>query len=161
MADPRKKLQPGDTAPDFELSDADGKPVRLSRLTAQGKRVVLYFYPMDNTPNCTAEACRFSEEAPHFAEKGAVVIGVSMNSTASHARFRDQRRLALTLLSDPEGKVIEAYGAFRTGILGIGRTALAIIRSTFLIDEKGIVRKALYGVKVKGHAEEMLGALGK
>jgi peroxiredoxin Q/BCP len=151
-----KHLQPGDKAPDFELRDAEGGRVRLAETLATGKKVLLYFYPKDDTPGCIIEARDFSAHVEEFDHKNVVIYGVSKDSCAKHQMFRDKYRLKIRLLSDPDGSVIESYGCFRTGVLGIGKTALAIIRSTFLIGTDGRLEKVMYGVRASGHADFML-----
>ena len=131
-------LELGIKAPDFELPDQNGEMHKLSDYA--GKKVILYFYPKDNTPGCTKQACGFSERYPQFTEKGAVILGVSKDSVASHKRFEEKYGLAFTLLADPERKVIEAYD----------------VRTTYLIDEQGIIIKANDKVKAADDPENML-----
>lgn len=148
----------GEIAPDFCLPDQDGSEVCLSSL--RGRWVVLYFYPKDDTPGCTLEAVDFSNRLEEFERLGAVVLGVSKDTVASHRKFRDKHGLRVRLLSDPEHKVIEAYGAWGRKKFG-GREYHGTLRSTFLIDPDGVVRRAWRNVRVKGHVEEVLDELRK
>ncbi len=145
----------GAQAPDFELAGSDGA-IRLADL--KGKPVVLYFYPKDDTSGCTKEAQAFSALSAEFAEAGAVVIGVSKDSLASHAKFTAKYDLSIQLGSDPEGQVIEAYGAWVEKSM-YGRTYMGIERSTFLIAADGTLSRVWRKVKVAGHAEEVLAAV--
>jgi peroxiredoxin Q/BCP len=165
MAAPTKKtkkaeqadwIEEGDAAPDFALSDDAGRKVELSSF--RGKPVVLYFYPADDTPGCTREACAFRDRRGEIAERGAVVLGVSPDSVASHARFRDKYDLNFPLLADPDHRVAEAYGAWREKNL-YGRKSMGVQRSTFLIDARGRVARAWKKVSVDGHDEQVLAAL--
>jgi peroxiredoxin Q/BCP len=149
-------IQAGETAPDFTLPDADGRAVTLSKL--RGRPVVLYFYPKDDTPGCTREACAFRDAEPRLARAGAVVLGVSPDSAASHARFRDKHKLGFTLLCDPDKAVAESYGAFGEKVL-YGKKVQGMIRSTFVIDAAGVVRRVFPRVRVDGHADQVLEAL--
>ena len=151
------KLAVGDIAPSFCTMSDEEQLVSLAQYT--GKRVVLYFYPKDNTPGCTTESCDFSSRISIFQQHGAAVLGVSKDSTKSHRSFKEKYKLPFLLLSDPEAKICEKYGAWSTK-MSFGRTFLGIVRSTFVIDEKGIIRGAWYGVKVSGHVEEVLKCLG-
>lgn len=146
-------LEAGTKAPDFELPDQNGKLHRLSDYA--GKKVILYFYPKDNTPGCTKQACGFSERNPQFTEKGAVILGVSKDSVASHKKFEEKYGLTFTLLSDPERKVIEAYDVWKEKKL-YGKTALGVVRTTYLIDEQGIIVKSNNKVKAAEDPEKML-----
>jgi peroxiredoxin Q/BCP len=146
-------LEPGDRAPDFKLQGDDGKTHSLKDFT--GKTLILYFYPKDNTPGCTVEACEFRDAAPVVKKKKAVVVGVSPDSIASHGKFRDKFDLGFLLLSDPDHKVAEAYGAWGDKVL-YGKKYKGIIRSTFVIDEKGKIASAQYKVSTKGHAAAVL-----
>lgn len=143
----------GHDAPDFALPADDGQVVRLSDY--RGQRVVLYFYPKDDTPGCTNQAKGFSEAAAEFDAAGVVVIGVSKDSIASHKRFRAKHDLTIHLGSDAEGKALEAYGAWVEKSM-YGRTYMGIERSTFLIDANGVVRKIWRKVKVPGHVAAVL-----
>jgi peroxiredoxin Q/BCP len=151
-------IQEGDTAPDFNLKADDGRDVRLSEL--RGKPVVLYFYPKDDTPGCTKEACAFRDRRQDMEERGAVVLGVSPDTVASHVQFRDKYSLNFPLLADPDHKVAESYGAWGEKSF-MGRTSTGIRRSTFLIDREGKVAKAWHKVSVDGHDEQVLTALAK
>lgn len=152
-----ERLQPGDVAPEFELPDADGKPVALSSL--RGKRVILYFYPAAMTPGCTKEAVDFRDGLPELEAAGVTVVGVSPDEPAKLARFRDRDRLTFPLLSDPETTVLQAYGAYGEKKL-YGRVTVGVIRSTFIIDADGMVEKAYYNVKATGHVERLRRDLG-
>ncbi|MGH9362917.1 MAG: thioredoxin-dependent thiol peroxidase, partial [Thermoanaerobaculia bacterium] len=149
-------VEEGETAPDFTLKADDGGEVTLSGL--RGKPVVLYFYPKDDTPGCTREACAFRDRRDEIAAGGASVLGVSPDSVASHGRFRDKYGLNFPLLADAEHRVAERYGAWREKAL-YGKTRMGIQRSTFLIDRDGTVRKVWKKVNVDGHDEEVLAAL--
>ena len=160
-------IEKGKRAPDFTLADADGKPVTLTQF--RGRPVVLYFYPKDDTSGCTKEACAFRDRSAEFArlgpagpagKSGAVVLGVSPDDSASHARFRDKYHLNFPLLADPGHRVAEAYGAWREKVL-YGKKSIGIQRSTFLIDGQGIVREVWHKVSVDGHDEAVLAALAK
>ena len=146
-------LEIGTKAPDFELPDQNGQTHRLSDYL--GKKVILYFYPKDNTSGCTKQACGFSERNPQFREKGAVILGVSKDSVASHKKFEQNHNLGFTLLSDPELKVIKAYGVWQEKKL-YGKVTMGVVRTTYLIDESGIVVKAMEGVKAAENPEQML-----
>ncbi|MDA5193548.1 thioredoxin-dependent thiol peroxidase [Govanella unica] len=143
-------------APDFTLPTGDGSELTLSSL--HGKTVVLYFYPKDDTPGCTTEARDFTSKAQDFAAAGAVIIGASKDTPAKHKKFTDKHELAITLVSDEDGKLCEAYG---TWILKsfMGRKYMGIERATFLIDASGVIRQIWHNVKVKGHADEVLAAV--
>jgi peroxiredoxin Q/BCP len=149
-------IEEGESAPDFTLRADDGKEVSLSAL--RGKPVVLYFYPKDDTPGCTREACAFRDRKADLARRGAVVLGVSPDDVASHGRFRDKFSLNFPLLADPGHVVATAYGAWREKSL-YGKTSMGIQRSTFLIDPQGKVRKLWKKVNVDGHDDEVLAAL--
>ena len=146
-------LEIGTKAPDFELPDQNGKLHRLSDYI--GKKVILYFYPKDNTSGCTKQACGFSDRNPQFREKGAVVLGVSKDSVASHKKFEQNYNLSFTLLSDPELDVIKAYGVWQEK-KNYGKVTMGVVRTTYLIDEKGIVARAMGGVKAAENPEQML-----
>jgi thioredoxin-dependent peroxiredoxin len=150
----------GDQAPDFSLEGIDGDAkevvVRLSEL--RGRPVVLYFYPKDDTPGCTTQACDIRDEWPAFRQAGAVVLGVSPDDTASHRAFAAKYGLPFTLLSDPDHQVAESYGVWAEKSM-FGRRVWGIDRSTFVIDEQGTIRAALRGVKAKEHAGQVLEAL--
>lgn len=145
----------GQIAPDFTLDD-DGVEVSLNDF--KGKKVVLYFYPKDNTPGCTKEACSFRDAFDEFLEAGAVVLGVSPDGADSHRDFRRRYGLPFHLLSDPGHKVAEAYGAWGEKNL-YGKIGLGVIRSTFVIDGNGVIAKVFPKVKPEGHAAEVLAAI--
>jgi len=149
-------IEEGSRAPDFTLPTDDGGTLKLSSL--KGGPVVLYFYPKDDTPGCTKEACGFRDAAKALAKQGATVLGVSRDSAASHAKFRDKYALPFTLLVDADHAVAEQYGAWREKTL-YGKKTLGIVRSTFIIDAAGKVAKVFRSVKADGHAEQVLGAL--
>ena len=151
-------LETGTKAPDFTLSDQNGKEHRLSDY--RGKRVILYFYPKDNTSGCTKQACGFAERYPQITEKGAVVLGVSKDSIASHKKFEEKFSLPFTLLSDHEHKVLEAYGAWGEK-KNYGKVSMGTIRTTYLIDENGIIIKAAAKVKAADDPENVLKALSE
>ena len=149
-------LKPGDKAPDFTLpTDGDGK-VSLSKL--KGKKVILYFYPKDDTTGCTAEACGFRDALPNFSRIGAAVIGVSKDSPASHDKFKKKYKLPFTLASDEDTAVAQRYGVWVEKSM-YGRKYMGMDRSTFLIDGKGVIRGLWRKVKVPGHVDEVLKAV--
>ncbi len=143
----------GNKAPDFTLMDADNNKVRLSDFS--GKKVILYFYPKDNTPGCTQEACDFRDAKKKFDRKDTVILGVSPDTEKSHQNFRTKYDLPFILLSDPAKEVADKYGVFKEKKM-YGKTVMGIERSTFLIDEQGKLAKEIRGVKVKGHVDELL-----
>ncbi|MGX1196620.1 thioredoxin-dependent thiol peroxidase [Parvibaculum sp. MBR-TMA-1.3b-4.2] len=145
----------GKKAPAFSLPADDGSTVKLKDLA--GQKVVIYFYPKDNTPGCTTEAIAFSALKKQFDKAGTVVLGVSKDSIQKHCNFRDKHDLTVRLISDEDGTMIDAYGAWQEKSL-YGRKFMGIVRSTLLLDEKGVVRRVWPKVKVKGHAEEVLEA---
>jgi peroxiredoxin Q/BCP len=147
-------LQPGDKAPDFDLPTDTG---RVSLASLKGKNVVLYFYPKDDTAGCTSEALQFSSEVEEFQKLGAVIVGVSKDSVASHAKFRAKHDLTIDLAADPLGDVVEAYGAWVEKSM-YGRKYMGIDRSTFLIDREGVVREVWRKVKVPGHIKAVMTA---
>jgi len=149
-------VEEGQRAPAFHLPADEGGKVRLSDL--KGSPVVLYFYPKDDTPGCTREACAFRDQSDELKELGALVLGVSPDSVESHMRFRAKHQLNFPLLSDANHQVAEKYGAWREKSM-YGKTALGIQRSTFLIDRQGKVAKVWKNVRVDGHAEHVLDAL--
>ena len=149
-------VEEGKPAPDFELTSDSGERVKLSSL--RGKPVVLYFYPKDDTPGCTTQACGIRDIYSDFRELGAVVFGVSPDDEASHARFRQKYSLPFTLLADPDHKVAEEYGVWKERKL-YGKTSMGIERSTFVIDADGTVAKAMRRVKPETHAQHVLEAL--
>ncbi|HWP63844.1 MAG TPA: thioredoxin-dependent thiol peroxidase [Candidatus Binatia bacterium] len=146
----------GAPAPDFNLPDATGTEHRLSDL--RGRWVVLYFYPADDTPGCTTEACQFRDLHAEIEATGAVVLGVSPDDRASHARFRDKYGLPFALLADVDHRVAEAYGVWQLKT-SYGRSQMGIVRSTFLIDPEGRIARVWPKVKADGHAAEVLAAL--
>lgn len=149
-------LEAGNKAPDFTLSDKDGKDVSLRDFL--GKKVVLYFYPRDNTPGCTRQACAFAAAFEDFKRLGTVVIGVSKDSVASHVKFAEKHSLPFILLSDPDRKAIEAYGVWQEK-KNYGKASMGVVRSTFIIDENGIVEKVMPKVKPDTNAAEILAYL--
>jgi thioredoxin-dependent peroxiredoxin len=151
MAD--KDLKEGMPAPDFTAPSSEGGTLSLHDL--KGKIVVLYFYPKDQTPHCTKEACSFRDSRAELQALGAVVIGVSKDSEESHRKFKEKYGLNFPLLSDPEGAIITAYGAWKKGSI-FGKTLLGMDRSTVVIDQSGVVRKIWRGVDVKNHDQEIL-----
>jgi peroxiredoxin Q/BCP len=149
-------IEASEKAPAFTLTADDGKKVRLSDL--KGGPVVVYFYPRDDTPGCTREACAFRDQKAGLKKLGATVLGISTDSTASHEKFRDKYELNFPLLSDPEHAVAEKYGAWREKNM-YGKKSMGIQRSTFLIDADGKVAKVWKAVKVDGHDEQVVAAL--
>jgi peroxiredoxin Q/BCP len=150
-------LAEGTVAPDFTLPSDGGSEVTLSDY--RGKKVVLYFYPKDNTPGCTTEACNFRDDYSQIVAAGAVVLGVSPDSVKSHDGFKLKLNLPFALLSDPGHEVAELYGAWGEKKM-YGRTYMGILRSTFVIDEEGTIIKVFPKVRVKDHSEEVLSVLG-
>jgi peroxiredoxin Q/BCP len=150
-------IEVGQPAPDFTLSSDSGEEVTLSAL--RGKPVILYWYPRDDTPGCTTEACSFRDAYGEFQQAGAVVLGVSTDSVKSHGKFKTKYNLPFPLLSDPEHQVAEAYGVWGPKKF-MGKEFLGINRVTFLIDERGVVKQVWPKVKPEGHADEILAALG-
>ncbi|MET8702548.1 thioredoxin-dependent thiol peroxidase [Kitasatospora sp. NPDC058032] len=148
-----ERLQPGDTAPAFTLPDADGNEVSLAGHL--GRKVIVYFYPAALTPGCTKQACDFTDNLEVFSGAGYDVIGISPDKPEKLGRFREAEDLKVTLLSDPEKKVLEAYGAFGEKKL-YGKTVTGVIRSTVIVDEQGKVEHALYNVKATGHVAKLL-----
>lgn len=146
-------LEPGTKAPDFTLPDQNGEMHSLSDYA--GKKVILYFYPKDNTPGCTRQACGFSQLRPQFEEKGAVILGVSRDSVASHKRFEEKQGLTFTLLSDPELQVIQAYDVWKEK-KNYGKVSMGVMRTTYLIDENGMIAKAFDKVKAAENPAQML-----
>ena len=149
-------LEVGTKAPEFALSDKSGNTVRLSDFL--GKKVVLYFYPRDNTPGCTRQACAFAQSYGAFQEKNTVVIGVSKDSAASHLKFAEKYALPFVLLSDPELQAIQAYGVWQEKKL-YGKVSMGVVRSTYLINEEGIIEKVMPKVKPDTNAAEILAYL--
>jgi thioredoxin-dependent peroxiredoxin len=151
------RLAPGDPAPDFTLPDAEGNEVSLSAL--RGQKVIIYFYPAAMTPGCTKQACDFRDSGSDLSGAGFTVLGISPDSPAKLARFRDKEGLTFPLLSDPDREVLKAYGAFGEKMM-YGKTTVGVIRSTFVIGEDGKVDKAYYGVKATGHVARLRKDLG-
>jgi len=149
-------VEEGTPAPEFDLRSDSGEAVRLSDL--RGKPVVLYFYPKDDTPGCTTQACGIRDAWGEFVERGAVVLGVSPDDETSHVKFKQKYALPFTLLADPEHRVAEAYGVWVEKSM-YGKTSMGVERSTFVIDADGRVAKALRKVKPDTHAAEVLAAL--
>jgi peroxiredoxin Q/BCP len=149
-------ISEGAPAPDFELATDSGERVRLSSL--RGRPVVLYFYPRDDTPGCTTEACEFRDAYDVFRERGVEILGVSPDTEASHAQFRSKYGLPFTLLADPAHEAAEAYGVW-VEKTNYGKKHMGIERSTFLIDADGNVAKAMRGIRPAGHAAEVLSSL--
>ena len=150
-------LEIGTPAPDFTLPDQDGIARSLSDY--RGSKIILYFYPKDMTAGCTKQACAFGELFPQFREKGAVVLGVSKDSVASHKRFEEKFGLPFTLLSDPEKEVIQAYDVWKEKKL-YGKVSFGVVRTTYLIDGDGIIVRAFDKVKAADNPRQMLGELG-
>ena len=146
-------LEAGMKAPEFTLMDKDGNPVRLSDFA--GKRVVLYFYPKDNTPGCTRQACGFAAAYEDFKTKDVVVIGLSKDSAASHRKFAEKHQLPFILLSDPELQAIQAYGVWQEKKL-YGKVSMGVVRTTFVIDAAGNIEKVMPKVKPDTNAAEIL-----
>ena len=149
-------LETGMKAPDFSLSDKDGNTVRLSDF--QGKKVVLYFYPKDNTPGCTRQACAFAASYERFRTQDIVVIGISKDSVASHLKFAQKYDLPFILLSDPELQAIQAYGVWQEKKL-YGKVSMGVVRTTYIINEQGIIEKVMPKVKPDTNAAEILAYL--
>lgn len=151
-----KMLEVGTKAPDFSLPDQNGNVHTLEEY--RGKKVILYFYPKDNTPGCSKQACGFGELYPQFVEKGAVVLGVSKDSVASHKRFEGKYGLPFTLLSDTELSCIRAYDVWKEKKM-YGKVSMGVVRTTYLINENGIIEKAYDKVKAADNPAQMLGEL--
>ena len=151
------RLEPGTPAPDFTLPDADGAPVALSDL--RGRKVVLYVYPAAGTPGCTTQACDFRDSLSSLQAAGYAVLGLSPDEPEELARFRERESLTFPLLSDPSKQVMTAYGAYGQKSL-YGKLVTGVIRSTFVIDEQGVLRHAAYAVKAKGHVAKLRRDLG-
>lgn len=149
-------LETGIKAPDFELPDQNGEMHKLSDY--KGMKVILYFYPKDNTSGCTKQACGFGDRYPQFKEKGAVILGVSKDSVASHKKFEEKYGLPFTLLSDTELKVIKAYDVWKEK-KNYGKVTMGVVRTTYLIDENGVIVKAMDKVKAADNPQEMLDEL--
>ncbi len=151
-------LQIGDNAPDFTATADSGEKIRLRDL--RGKKVILYFYPKDDTPGCTREACDFRDLYARFKKKDVVVLGVSVDSAASHAKFKSKFALPFPLISDEDHKIVEAYGVWKEKSM-YGKKYMGTERTTFLIDEKGKIARIYEKVKVDGHAEALLEAVSE
>ncbi|MGC9963180.1 MAG: thioredoxin-dependent thiol peroxidase [Acidimicrobiales bacterium] len=150
------QLVAGDPAPDFALPDEFGETVRLSEYA--GRRVVVYFYPADDTPGCTKEACQFTEHYDGFSDAGTEVLGISPDGADKHRKFREKYALRVRLLSDPSHAVMESYGAWGEKTL-YGRKSVGVIRSTMIIGADGLIERAWYRVRADGHAEKVLAAI--
>jgi thioredoxin-dependent peroxiredoxin len=151
------RLQPGDKAPDFTLLDDTGAPVTLADY--QGRRVVLYVYPAAMTPGCTKQACDFRDNKKDLSDAGFAVLGISPDSPAKLAKFRDRGGLTFPLLSDPDRTVLKAYGAYGEKML-YGKKSVGVIRSTFVVGADGAIERAYYGVKATGHVARLRKELG-
>lgn len=149
-------VEEGSPAPDFELKSDAGDTVKLSQF--RGRPVVLYFYPRDDTPGCTKEACAFRDSYDEYLAQDAVILGVSRDGEESHQKFKQKYDLPFTLLSDPDHEVAEAYGVWAEKSM-YGRKSMGIVRSTFVIAPDGMVAKAMRGIKVPGHSDKVLAAL--
>jgi thioredoxin-dependent peroxiredoxin len=150
-----KEIKEGNKAPDFTALDQDGKKVKLSSFRDK-KNIVLYFYPKDMTPGCTTQACDFRDQQKSF--KSTVILGVSIDSQERHQKFIEKYDLPFTLLADVDKKVVQKYGVWQEKKL-YGKTFMGIVRSTFIIDKNGTIRKIFFKVKVKNHIEEVLNTL--
>ena len=157
MADQQTRLEKGDAAPAFTLTDQDGKKVSLRDFS--GDTVVVYFYPADDTPGCTKEACQFNDNLRAFSRAGVTVVGISPDGAEAHTAFRKKFGLKFPLLTDAEHAVMERYGAWGEKTL-YGKKSVGVIRSTFLVGPDGKVRRAWYHVKADGHAEKVLAEAG-
>ena len=149
-------LEIGTKAPEFRLLDQNGEEHTLEDY--KGKKVILYFYPKDNTPGCTKQACGFTLLYPQFTEKGAVVLGVSKDTVASHKKFEEKQELAITLLADPELETIKAYDVWQEKNM-YGKKTMGVVRTTYLIDEEGVITKAFSKVKAADNPQQMLDLL--
>jgi thioredoxin-dependent peroxiredoxin len=149
-------LKPGDRAPDFKLTADNGEEIALKYY--RGKKVILYFYPKDMTSGCTVEACDFRDNIKKIEKRNAVVIGVSPDDTKSHVKFKNKYELPFTLISDTTKKMLEDYGVWQEKSM-YGRKYMGVIRTTFIIDEKGKIEKIFEKVKVEGHIEEILNSI--
>jgi peroxiredoxin Q/BCP len=149
------KLKEGDKAPDFKGVDQNGQPVSLSDF--KGRKIVLYFYPKDDTPGCTAQACNLRDNYRELQQKGFVVLGVSMDSAQSHKKFEEKYHLPFPLVADPDKKIVEQYGVFGEKKF-MGKTFMGTNRTTFLINEKGVIDKIITKPDTKNHTEQVLEA---
>jgi peroxiredoxin Q/BCP len=152
-----ERLAPGDAAPDFTLPDSGGNEVSLASL--RGQRVIIYFYPAAMTPGCTKQACDFRDSQAELAEAGLTVLGISPDSPAKLAKFREKESLAFPLLSDPDRSVLQAYGAYGEKMM-YGKKSVGVIRSTFVVGADGKIEEARYGVKATGHVARLRQDLG-
>jgi thioredoxin-dependent peroxiredoxin len=146
-------LKEGSKAPDFKGLNEKGESVSLADFL--GKKVILYFYPRDNTPGCTQEACDFRDNSKKFAKKDVVIIGISTDTVASHIKFKEKFDLPFSLIADDEKKIVQKYDVWKEKNM-YGKKVMGIVRTTFVIDEKGIIEKIYPKVKVDGHIEEIL-----
>ena len=151
-----KMLEVGTMAPDFTLLNQNGEEISLSQY--RGQKVILYFYPNDNTPGCTKQACRFAQLYPDFVKKGAVILGVSKDSVKSHKKFEEKYQLPFTLLSDPDLVAIQAYDVWKEKNM-YGKKVMGVVRTTYLINEEGIIEKAYTKVKAAQNPNDMLEVL--
>ena len=151
-------IKEGTNAPVFKTTDANGETISLKDL--KGQKVVLYFYPKDDTPGCTKEACSFRDAWAKFRKRGITVLGVSPDSEASHKKFETKYKLPFTLLADKDHAIADAYGVWGEKKF-MGRTYMGVLRTTFLIDEKGKIKKVFEKVKPDDHADEVLGAFSE
>ncbi|MDO5503746.1 MAG: thioredoxin-dependent thiol peroxidase [Actinomycetia bacterium] len=151
------RLSPGDTAPDFTLTDDEGSPVSLSDL--RGGKTIVYVYPAALTPGCTKQACDFTDNLESLTGQGYTVVGISPDSPEKLAKFREKENLTITLLSDPDKEMLTAWGAFGEKKL-YGKTVQGVIRSTFVVDESGVIEHAWYNVKATGHVAKIMRDLG-
>ena len=149
-------LEVGTKAPDFTLKNQEGQEISLSQFA--GKRVVLYFYPRDNTPGCTRQACGFAQNYEGFAQRDVVVIGISKDSVASHLKFAQKYELPFVLLSDPDLEAIQAYGVWQEKKL-YGKVSMGVVRTTYIIDPQGVIEKVMPKVKPDTNAAEILAYL--
>jgi peroxiredoxin Q/BCP len=149
-------LEKGEKAPDFKGINQNGETVSLSDF--KGKKVILYFYPKDNTSGCTAEACSLSDKSEYFLYKGYVIIGVSPDSVESHRKFSDAYKFSFNLISDPDKKIIQAYGVWGEK-KNYGKTYMGLLRTTFIISEEGVVEKVFPRVDTKNHAGQIIKSL--
>ena len=149
-------VEEGSQAPDFELKSDTGETVKLSQF--RGRPVVLYFYPRDDTPGCTKEACAFRDSYDEYLARDAVILGVSRDGEESHQKFKSKYDLPFTLLSDPDHEVAEAYGVWAEKSM-YGRKSMGIVRSTFVIAPDGTIARAMRGIRVPGHSDKVLEAL--
>jgi peroxiredoxin Q/BCP len=151
------RLSAGDAAPDFTLPDAGGNEVSLASL--RGQKVIIYFYPAAITPGCTKQACDFRDSRSELSDAGFTVLGISPDSPAKLAKFREKEGLTFPLLSDPGRAVLQAYGAYGEKMM-YGKKSVGVIRSTFVVDEDSKIERALYGVKATGHVGRLRAELG-